>query len=70
MIQAFEVLIKISQRNRNDTEILAEFQQIKQTVELEVQIRQRDSWKSLVSPGKSVQAFRNQTNQMEYMCSS
>ncbi|KAF4785672.1 hypothetical protein HER10_EVM0008694 [Colletotrichum scovillei] len=48
--EAFEVLIKISQRNRNDPEILAEFQQIKQTVELEVQMRQRDSWKSLVSP--------------------
>ncbi|KAK0373454.1 hypothetical protein CLIM01_09185 [Colletotrichum limetticola] len=50
MIQAFEVLIKISQRNRHDPEILVEFQQIKQTVELEVQMKQRDSWKSLVSP--------------------
>ncbi|KAK1469601.1 hypothetical protein CMEL01_01368 [Colletotrichum melonis] len=55
--EAFEVLIKISQRNRNDPELLAEFQQIKQTVELEVQMRQRDSWKSLVSPARNFRRF-------------
>ncbi|KAI8177661.1 hypothetical protein K4K51_005259 [Colletotrichum sp. SAR 10_75] len=48
--EAFEVLVKIRQRTRNDPEILAEFQQIKQTIELERQLSQRDSWKSLVSP--------------------
>ncbi|KAI8236848.1 hypothetical protein K4K55_003688 [Colletotrichum sp. SAR 10_96] len=51
--EAFEVLVKIRQRTRNDPEILAEFQQIKQTIELERQLSQRDSWKSLVSPGSS-----------------
>ncbi|KAI8304583.1 hypothetical protein K4K61_006049 [Colletotrichum sp. SAR11_59] len=48
--EAFEVFVKIRQRTRNDPEILAEFQQIKQTIELERQLSQRDSWKSLVSP--------------------
>ncbi|KAK1846605.1 hypothetical protein CCHR01_10768 [Colletotrichum chrysophilum] len=48
--EAFEVLVKIRQRTRNDPEILAEFQQIKQTIELGRQLSQRDSWKSLVSP--------------------
>ncbi|KAF4429027.1 High-affinity glucose transporter [Colletotrichum fructicola] len=48
--EAFEVLVKIRQRTRNDPKILAEFQQIKQTIELERQLSQRDSWKSLVSP--------------------
>ncbi|KAF3808752.1 hypothetical protein GCG54_00010943 [Colletotrichum gloeosporioides] len=36
-------------RNRNEPEILAEFLQIKQTIELESQLSQRSSWKSLVS---------------------
>ncbi|KAL3300728.1 hexose transporter [Colletotrichum asianum] len=49
-LMAFEVFVKIRQRTRNDPEILAEFQQIKQTIELERQLSQRDSWKSLVSP--------------------